>query len=694
MLETKKMEYEKECDFQLHPYRQWWKERQEKWKAYFDDSFREVSSATSDGVCATEGNETWLQGVTGQDWIIFASREGELQELFFPILCKYLKENKEACFFYADEDSPNCEKKDEQFAELDDKVPWFKPDWSPDTLQSFFYFGNIFGMKHKYAEKILENTSDIDTAYGFTVFRFTEQQRMTIQELVREQINEFPKSTQQILHIPEIMFHSNASADWENCVRHRIYPVEKDTLISLIIPSRDHPQMLRKCLASIESNIPYEIIVVDNGSNEDNRKELEKLQIEYGFCYIYEKMEFNFSKMCNRGASAAKGNVLLFLNDDITAMDSKWMEILAGQALQVHTGAVGAKLYYPDSRIIQHAGITNMRVGPVHKMGGMCELDGADKIKNIYHMRNQADYNVIGVTAACLAVSKIKFEQVGGFPEELAVAYNDVALCFALYEAGWINVVRNDATLYHHESISRGSDETPEKEERRKQEWRKLYELYPKLYGKDPFYHKDLVQERLDGDFHVEYQYPYENQNCFSKFCIIEDKRRKKKIKHICQPGIFALPGKVFRKLSHSSPEAQMCLDSVKWQEPVVFSPIACGQNMTPALGQSGAPVRSGGLFLEIKGWAALTKEPMLGWKRKLIMWENQSDRYFEATVFDWYREDVADALPEQPYGKLAGFTARICANEWIFPDNQSQYEIGILFEHDGKAMKWIRWNK
>lgn len=226
-------------------------------------------------------------------------------------------------------------------------------------------------------------------------------------------------------------------------------------------------------------------------------------------------MEFNFSKMCNIGAKEASGELLLFLNDDIeiseavkqnpnlTAPVSQWLSILAGQAQVSYTGAVGCKLYYPGGIQFQHAGVLNLPIGPGHCLYGM----GDDL--NYYYGRNLLDYNFCAVTGACLMVERKKFDEAGGFDEELVVAYNDVALCFSLLELGYHNVLRNDVALVHHESVSRGLDRaSEEKEERRKREMEKLYEKHPKFSGGyDPCYNPNLVPDKGDFSFNM-------NGNC------------------------------------------------------------------------------------------------------------------------------------------------------------------------------------
>ena len=155
----------------------------------------------------------------------------------------------------------------------------------------------------------------------------------------------------------------------DSAVEHVHYITNEYDLVSIIIPSKDNPDILKCCLQSIRKftkYINYEIVVVDNGSNDSNRKEYEKLvgTFEGQASYVYEKADFNFSHMCNVGAAKAKGNLLLFLNDDIEIIgqdyeDTDWLSVLVGQAKQESTGAVGAKLLYPDSSYIQHVGVIN-----------------------------------------------------------------------------------------------------------------------------------------------------------------------------------------------------------------------------------------------------------------------------------------------------------------------------------------------
>ena len=240
-----------------------------------------------------------------------------------------------------------------------------------------------------------------------------------------------------------------------------------------------------------------EILLIDNGSNEENRKKTERLVEKIRTAgtpirYVYEPAEFNFSTMCNRGAELADGKLLLFLNDDIELCENDWLDKMVSRALQPYVGSVGLKLYYPDSVKIQHDGIVNLPVGPVHKLQFM------EDDRSYYFGRNRFTQDCVAVTGACLLIRTEVFREAGGFREVLRVAYNDVELGFRLLEMGYYNVVWNDRFAYHHESLSRGSDESPEKMQRLVQERELLYQMHPQFRGEDPFYPKGLNREGLD----------------------------------------------------------------------------------------------------------------------------------------------------------------------------------------------------
>lgn len=391
----------------------------------------------------------------------------------------FLSTHPEVCVVYGDEDVETAPGQYEN--------PWLKPCWSPDTYLWKDYLGEAVAVRKSFYEKAEEKSRDglLKAAGGFT------------------------KGCQSIAHINGILFHRKT--DWFTGETNSSMTREKKAggqtdcrdakkqgmpYISVIIPSKDNAVVLKKCLDTLKktaADISYEVLLVDNGSGEAVKKKIEEMTADApDILYIYEPMEFNFSKMCNLGAERAKGSLLLFLNDDIEATHTGWLSDMAKLAERPHVGAVGCKLLYPDTDKIQHAGITNLPMGPVHKLQFLRDN------KCYYDNRNRGIRNVSAVTAACLMVRREVFEEAGGFCESMQVAFNDVDFCFTLLEKGYYNAVCNHIHLLHHESMSRGADESEEKLKRLHRERTMLYDRHSGLIGKDPFYHDWLNRTGLD----------------------------------------------------------------------------------------------------------------------------------------------------------------------------------------------------
>lgn len=391
----------------------------------------------------------------------------------------FLSAHPEVCVVYGDEDVETTSGQYEN--------PWLKPCWSPDTYLWKDYLGEAVAVRKSFYEKAEEKSRDglLKAAGGFT------------------------KGCQSIAHINGILFHRKT--DWftgetnSSMTREKTAGGQTDCrdakkqgmpYISVIIPSKDNAVVLKKCLDTLKktaADISYEVLLVDNGSGEAVKKKIEEMTADApDILYIYEPMEFNFSKMCNLGAERAEGSLLLFLNDDIEATHTGWLSDMAKLAERPHVGAVGCKLLYPDTDKIQHAGITNLPMGPVHKLQFLRDN------KCYYDNRNRGIRNVSAVTAACLMVRREVFEEAGGFCESMQVAFNDVDFCFTLLEKGYYNAVCNHIHLLHHESMSRGADESEEKLKRLHRERTMLYDRHPGINGKDPFYHDWLNRTGLD----------------------------------------------------------------------------------------------------------------------------------------------------------------------------------------------------
>lgn len=494
-------------------------------------------------------------GALEEDILLLNFQDGEYSELAIPMIAQafadlydpdHRKSDKIPALVYGDEDVIVDGKR---------QNPWFKPDWSPDAFLSCFYFGAFvavptikmseFLQKHGVAERT-ERTEREEEADLFADFQSEseiqqgKQQDQVLYELLTEYLREngaftgWKTADHVVVHIPQVLMHTKVSSyeHWKNLhlSEENVTADIAVPTVSVIIPSKDHPDILFRCLDSfvdktsgLWTKVKTEFIIVDNGSSEGNKNRIwQKLQ-ELGIAlekkqnqkqhqeqnrninntrYLYKELPFNFSYMCNWGAKEAQGDYLLFLNDDMEIVDADWLILLMEKAVLPYVGAVGAKLLYPDTDIIQHAGITNLRVGPAHK------LQFAHDTEDHYFGQNRGVHDMLGVTGACLLVKKTIFEKVGGFDETLAVAFNDVDLCYKIYEAGYYNVVRNDLFLFHHESLSRGKDgESEEKQLRLLREKDYLYEKHQDLYGKDPFYHPYLTTDMLETEYTPAFRY-------------------------------------------------------------------------------------------------------------------------------------------------------------------------------------------
>lgn len=511
-------------------------------------------------------------GAPEEDILLLNFQDGEYSELAIPMITEAFSELRDPehrnpdetpALVYGDEDVIMAGKR---------QNPWFKPDWSPDTFLSCFYFGAFvavptikmseFLQKHGVAERTdreVEADLFVDGGPESELQQGKQEDRkgkvhepldpdQVLYELLADYLREngaftgWKMADHVVVHIPQVLVHTKVSSyeHWKN-LHLSDENVTADIpvpTVSVIIPSKDHPDILFRCLDSfvdktsgLWTKVKTEFIIADNGSSEENKNRIGKKLQELGISlekkqnqkqhqeqnqikdpeqnrninntrYLYKELSFNFSYMCNWGAKEAQGDYLLFLNDDMEIVDADWLILLMEKAVLPYVGAVGAKLLYPDTDIIQHAGITNLRVGPAHK------LQFAHDKEDHYFGQNRGVHDMLGVTGACLLVKKTIFEKVGGFDETLAVAFNDVDLCYKIYEEGYYNVVRNDLFLFHHESLSRGKDgESEEKQLRLLREKDYLYEKHQDLYGKDPFYHPYLTTDMLETEYTPAFRY-------------------------------------------------------------------------------------------------------------------------------------------------------------------------------------------
>lgn len=271
-------------------------------------------------------------------------------------------------------------------------------------------------------------------------------------------------------------------------VTHRL--PEPTPRVSVLIPTRDQPEMLDRCLRSVEATrgrIDCEYLVMDNGSERSETIALlRSLAVRGNVRVLRDDSPFNFSSLNNRLAEEAAGEVLLFLNDDVEALSHGWLEEMVAQALRPEVGAVGAKLHYPDGRL-QHAGIFLGVQGIAANAYRGCPGDA-----NGHMNRALLVQGLSAVTAACLAMRRSVFREIGGFDTALAVAYNDVDLCLRARSAGYRVVWTPFAELLHHESVSRAEDGGDQARLRNEREEHLIRERWAGWIEADPAYNLNL----------------------------------------------------------------------------------------------------------------------------------------------------------------------------------------------------------
>lgn len=270
-------------------------------------------------------------------------------------------------------------------------------------------------------------------------------------------------------------------------IRYPLPVLERTPLVSIIIPTKDRVDLLQKCFEGLSQRTGYdavEVVVVNNGSTDPRLPVLlEEASRSLKLVQILDPGPFNFSRLNNVGVRASSGEIVLLLNDDVEPIETGWLTRMVESAMAPGVGAVGARLLYPD-RTIQHAGVT-LGIGGIagHLWKGMSE-DEAQRFPFVALPGER-----MAVTAACLAVRRAEYDEVGGLDEEaFPVALNDVDFCMRLRAQGYRNIYRGDAALIHRESQSRG-DDTLSAETRRRLSFEtgNFLKRWSDQIGDDPF---------------------------------------------------------------------------------------------------------------------------------------------------------------------------------------------------------------
>lgn len=352
--------------------------------------------------------------------------------------------------------------------------PFFKPDFNIDLLRSVNYIIHFLCIRKDLLDTLAPNTSEFDGAGDYNLILEAEEKARVVwhepRVLYHWRIHggstsgsTTAKPYAKKAGLKAVQAHLDRlglSAEvYSTSFGYRvIYDVPSiRPLVSIIIPTKDHIDLLDACISSIMSKSTYdnyEIVVIENNSTDPATFEFYgELEDRYPGVVrvVYWPEEFNFSKLMNFGAEHARGEYLLLLNNDTEVITPAWIDIMLGLCARGDVGAVGVRLIYPDGTI-QHAGVCEIKLGPSH-FGLFQPRDFPG-----YFAMNTFQRDVSAVTGACLMTSRAAFESVDGFTEELAVAYNDVDFCFKLREHGLLVVYTPEVELYHHESISRGTD--------------------------------------------------------------------------------------------------------------------------------------------------------------------------------------------------------------------------------------------
>ena len=435
------------------------------------------------------------------EWIAFADHDDLLVASALYKCIKAVNRRPDAEMIYTDEDKIG----------VGDKLiqPNFKPDFSPDFLNSVNYICHLLLVRKTLLDRVGMLRPEFDGAQDYDfILRCTEE-------------------TDHIVHVPEILYHwrffeGSTAANPESKqyafdagrravqahydrlglpaevlmgeypgLYRTVWKWEEQPLVSVLIPNKDHTSDLRKCISSLLQHTAWsnlEILVIENNSTEEETfREYEKLEAgDERIRVIRYSGGFNFSAINNFGVREAKGSYLLFLNNDTESISDCVTEMM-GFAMRPDVGAVGARLYYGDDTV-QHA-------GAIVGWGGVAGHAFVNQPRGIsgYQHRIICQQNYSAVTAACMLMRRDVFEKVGGYTEELAVAFNDIDLCMKIRQEGYLIVYNPFAELYHYESKSRGLENTPEKQSRFSREIDCFKKRWPEiLKNGDPYYNPNL----------------------------------------------------------------------------------------------------------------------------------------------------------------------------------------------------------
>ena len=476
-----------------------WLEQDDRIVANFKEESCGIAINTNSALALAEGQ-----------FCVFLDHDDLLARHALFEVAKRTVNHRELKLIYSDEDkiNGNGERVD----------PHFKPDWNPDLLLSQNYICHLVAIRR-----------DVIDQVGGCRSGFEGAQDHDLLLRVTRSISDF-----EISHIPQVLYHWRMTVDstaatseaksyssnsgiaavrdylsdvqpsakvlagkFPNTYRVKWGLPEDTPKVSIIIPTRDGLNILSQCIDSVleRTDYPnYEILVVDNESADTATLDyLKTLQKTDNIRVLKYKGAFNYSAINNYAVEHAEGSVITLMNNDIEVISEDWLSEMVSHALRSDIGCVGAKLLYKNN-MIQHAGVI-LGIGGVaghaHKYFD-AESEG-------YFSRLHLVQNLSAVTAACLCVEKSVYEKADGLNEkELKVAFNDVDFCLRVGAMGLKNVWSPYAVLYHHESVSRGHDNTEEKKARFNSEAKYMQQQWGELLLADPAYNRNLTRVRED----------------------------------------------------------------------------------------------------------------------------------------------------------------------------------------------------
>ena len=478
-------------DETLRPILERYAQKDPRIKVVFREKNGHISAASNSALALATG-----------EWVTLLDHDDLLAEHALFWVAEAIVRDPAARLIYSDEDKLDLA--GERFG------PYFKCDWNVDLFYSHNLISHLGVYRADLLREIggfrqgLEGSQDYDLA-----LRCIER-----------------ISPNQIHHIPRVLYHwrthtkstaqsgdakpyallAGERALNEHFQRQTVNAVSKlighgyrtrfalpdvVPLVSLIIPTRNGLHLVRRCVESIlkkTSYLNYEILIVDNGSDDPATLQyFQELQPETRVRVIRDDREFNFSALNNDAVKRARGELVGLINNDIEATSKEWLSEMVSHALRPGVGAVGARLWYPNNTL-QHGGV-------ILGMGGVASHSHKHLPRHQYGYFGRADLvqSFSAVTAACLLIRKEIFEAVGGFNERLQVAFNDVDFCLRVREAGYRNVWTPYAELYHHESATRGVENTAEKQERFAEEVNYVMQRWSSLLLNDPAYSPNLT---------------------------------------------------------------------------------------------------------------------------------------------------------------------------------------------------------